>query len=337
MQQDPRTWFPVSVAPMIDRTDRHCRFFFRLFSRDVRLYTEMVTAAAIVHGDAARLLEFNPTEHPVALQIAGCEPRLLEQASRAGAQFGYDEINLNLGCPSPRVQAGRFGACLMREPVLVNECLAAMVQASDVGVSAKIRLGVDDLDNEQYLHHFVERIVAAGCRDIIVHARKALLDGLTPKENREIPPLRYDAVYSLKKAFPDIRIQLNGGVQSLADIVGHLRYVDGVMVGRKAYEDPCFLGAVQAEFVPPGAAPLRSRGQIVEEMMVYLERELLRGTRVQQIARHMAGLFHGAPGARHWRRVLSENSWRPGVGAGLLRKAFEQSLMVTDAGARRVA
>lgn len=328
---------PISVAPMIDRTDRHCRYFLRLIGPRVRLFTEMITAAAIVRGDAARLLAFNSAEHPVALQIAGSDPELLAAAARAGTEFGYDEINFNLGCPSSRVQTGRFGACLMRDPELVQECMAAIVASTDTPVSAKIRLGIDELDSEDFLHDFAGRLIAAGCREIFVHSRKAILLGLSPSENRNIPPLRYDAVYRLKAIFPGVRIHLNGGVRTLEDIRHHLHHVDGVMLGRKAYEDPYFLAVADAAFAGPGVSLQRSRREIVEMMVEYAERELPSGTRLHQIARHMFGLFHGTPGARRWRRLLSEQTSRADAQPAWLRAAGSWESDASRPGKERVA
>jgi tRNA-dihydrouridine synthase A len=310
-----------SVAPMMDWTDRHCRVFHRLMTRRARLYTEMLTTGAIIHGDRQRLLGFDPCEHPVALQLGGSDPRDLAMAAKIGEDFGYDEININVGCPSDRVKDGRFGACLMAEPQLVAEGVAAMKRAVRVPVTVKCRIGIDDQDPEVALDTLARAVVAAGADALIVHARKAWLNGLSPKENRDIPPLDYDRVYRLKAAMPDVPIIINGGIAGLDEARGHLAHVDGVMLGRAAYHDPWRLLTVDSELfgeTPPHAAIK----DVFEAMVPYIERELALGTRLHSITRHFVGAFHGVPGARAFRRHLAENGVRPGAGVNVLRDAI---------------
>ncbi len=298
----------LSVAPMMDWTDRHCRYFLRQVSPDVLLYTEMITAQAIVHGDAARLLAFDPVEHPVALQVGGSDPELLAQSARAGEAAGYDEINLNVGCPSDRVQSGRFGACLMAEPALVGECVAAMRESVDLPVTVKCRLGIDGHDDYGFLAAFVERVAGAGCEVFNVHARIAILKGLSPKENREVPPLNYAAVERLKIDFPALTIVLNGGIRTVADCERHLSRLDGVMIGREAYHNPWILAEAGHALY---GRPLPDRGEIARRMLPYIEEQMRRGHRPGGITRHMLGLYAGQPGARRWRRRLTEGAARP--------------------------
>jgi tRNA-dihydrouridine synthase A len=311
-----------AVAPMMDWTDRHCRFFHRQLSRRVLLYTEMITAQAIRRGDRRRLLGFDAREQPVALQIGGSDPGLLAEAAKWGEEFGYREINLNVGCPSDRVQEGRFGACLMAEPRLVADCVAAMRGAVSIPVTVKCRIGIDDQDDDKGLETFISRVAQSGCGTFIVHARKALLQGLSPKENREIPPLNYARVYRLKQHHPELTIIINGGIASLDEARGHLAHVDGVMLGRAAYHTPWLL--FEAGHVIFGDLPLPlSRRDIVERMIAYAAEELARGTYLSHITRHMLGLYHGRPKGRLWRRILSEGSHRPGAGIDLLRHALD--------------
>ncbi|MEK0082413.1 tRNA dihydrouridine(20/20a) synthase DusA [Benzoatithermus flavus] len=294
----------LSVAPMMDWTDRHCRYFYRLLAPRALLYTEMVHTGAILFGDAERHLGFDPAEHPVALQLGGSEPRDLARAARIGADRGYDEINLNCGCPSGRVQQGRFGACLMAEPARVAECIAAMRAAVAVPVTVKCRIGIDDSEEFAFLARFVETVAAAGCGTFVVHARKAWLEGLSPKENREIPPLRYKVVHRLKEAFPMLEIVVNGGIRSPVAAREQLGPVDGVMVGREAYENPWSLVAFEAALL--GDAPATpDRWGVVEAMADYAAAQSRRGVPLRAIARHMLGLFNGLPGARTWRRRLT--------------------------------
>ncbi len=296
----------LSVAPMMDVTDRHCRYFLRQIAPGLQLYTEMVSAAAVLHGDRQHLLGFDPAEHPVAVQLAGNDPAALAEASRIAAGFGYDEINLNIGCPSARVSSGRLGACLMAEPDLVARCVAAMRAAVTVPVTVKTRIGIDDHDDFAFLAGFVTRVAAAGCETFIVHARKALLQGLSPRANRSVPPLRHEVVYRLKQEFPQLRIVVNGGFDSLDGIAAALERVDGVMLGRKAADDPWFLAGVQARFHGSGSLPDRSA--VVRAMHAYLGREQARGVRPHHVTRHMLGLYRGVPGARGWRRFLAERA-----------------------------
>ncbi|MDO8981598.1 MAG: tRNA dihydrouridine(20/20a) synthase DusA [Afipia sp.] len=310
-----------SVAPMMDWTDRHCRVFHRLLSRRARLYTEMLTTGAIIRGDRQRLLGFDASEHPVALQLGGSNPRDLAESARIGEGFGYDEINLNVGCPSDRVKDGRFGACLMAEPQLVAECVAAMKQAVKIPVTVKCRIGIDDQDPEVALDVLSRAVIAAGSDALVVHARKAWLNGLSPKENRDIPPLDYDRVYRLKAALPDVPVIINGGIATIADAKQHLTHVDGAMLGRAAYHEPWRLLGVDPElFGEP--APHATMHDAIEALMPYIERELTTGTRLHSITRHLVGAFHGMPGARAFRRYLAEVCTKPGAGTEALRDAL---------------
>jgi tRNA-dihydrouridine synthase A len=306
---------------MMDWTDRHCRVFHRLMTRRSLLYTEMLTTPAILHGDRKRLLGFDPSEHPVALQLGGSDPRELATAAKIGWDFGYDEINLNVGCPSDRVKDGRFGACLMAEPVLVAACVAAMKRAVSIPVTVKCRIGIDDQDPEIALDALARGVVDAGADALIVHARKAWLNGLSPKENRDIPPLDYDRVYRLKAAMPNVPVIINGGIASLSEAKAHLGFVDGVMLGRAAYQEPWRLIAADPEMFGE-AAPHATMKQVFEAMMPYIERELALGTRLHSIARHFVGAFHAVPGARAFRRHLAENGVKPGAGVNVLRDAI---------------
>jgi tRNA-dihydrouridine synthase A len=296
----------VSVAPMMDWTDRHCRSLHRLLSRHAWLYTEMVTTGALLHGDVARHLAFTPAEAPVALQLGGSEPDDLARSARLGEQWGYDEINLNCGCPSERVQRGAFGACLMNEPQLVADCVKAMRDAVSIPVTVKHRIGVDAVEEYEFVRDFVGTIADAGCEVFIVHARNAILKGLSPKENREIPPLKYDVAYRLKRDFPHLEISINGGIKTLDEVEEHLKHVDGVMLGREAYHNPYLLAGIDARFY--GAdTPAPSRQDVEEGLIDYARAELARGTFLGGITRHALGLYRGMPGARGWRRVLSDN------------------------------
>ena len=313
--------FLFSVAPMMDWTDRHCRVFHRLLTRRSLLYTEMLTTGAVIYGDRSRLLAFDRSEHPVALQLGGSHPGDLATAAKIGEDFGYDEINLNVGCPSDRVRDGRFGACLMAEPALVAACVDAMKRAVDVPVTVKCRIGIDDQDPEIALDTLARGVVAAGADAIIVHARKAWLSGLSPKENRDIPPLDYDRVYRLKAALPYVPVIINGGIGSLEQAKQHLAHVDGVMLGRAAYREPWRLLAVDTEIFDEPAPHLRMTDAF-EAMMPYIERKLAQGTRLHAMTRHFVGAFHGVPGARAFRRHLAENGVRPGAGVSVLRDAI---------------
>lgn len=293
----------LCVAPMMDWTDRHCRYFLRLVSPHALLYTEMVTTGALIHGDRERLLHFSAQEHPVALQLGGSDPRELAECARLGHEHGYDEINLNCGCPSDRVQNGRFGACLMGEPRLVADCVAAMRASVPIPVTVKARLGIDDRDSYEELCHFIGTVAAAGCEVFILHARKAWLCGLSPKQNREVPPLQYERVYRVKREFPQLTIVINGGVTTAEDVRRHLEHVDGVMIGREAYQNPYILAAIEAELF---ALPLPQREAIVSRYAAYAKEELQRGVPLRALTRHLLGLYNGLRGARRWRRTLSE-------------------------------
>jgi tRNA-dihydrouridine synthase A len=306
---------------MMDWTDRHCRVFHRMMTRRARLYTEMITTGAVIHGDRQRLLGFDQSEHPVALQLGGSEARDLAMAAKIGEDFGYDEINLNVGCPSDRVKDGRFGACLMAEPQLVAACIEAMKREVKIPVTVKCRIGIDDQDPEIALDKLARGVVAAGADALVVHARKAWLNGLSPKENRDIPPLDYDRVYRLKAALPNVPVIINGGIGSLGDAKAHLEHVDGVMLGRAAYQEPWRLLAVDPELFGE-AAPHATMKDVFEAMMPYIEDELSRGPRLHSIARHFVGAFHGVPGARAFRRHLAENGVRPDAGVNVLRDAI---------------
>jgi tRNA-dihydrouridine synthase A len=312
----------VAVAPMMDWTDRHCRFFMRLLSPSVRLYTEMVTAQALKHGDSASLLKFDPSEHPVALQVGGSDPAMMADAAAQGEAAGYDEVNINVGCPSDRVRSGQFGACLMGTPDVVADCVRAMRATVDIPVTIKSRIGIDDQDDYDFLRRFVDVNIAAGCDTFIVHARKAILDGLSPKENRTIPPLIYDRVYRLKADYPSLTIVLNGGVTTVDEVGTHLDRVDGVMIGRQAYHQPWLLTEIERS-LGNGNAP-RSRHEVIERMLPYIERELASGAFLKHITRHMLGLFAGQPGARAWRRYLSENAHKRDAGIDVIERAIEQ-------------
>lgn len=308
---------------MMDWTDRHDRFFLRLISRRALLYTEMVTTGAVLYGDRQRLLGFDVAEHPVAVQLGGSEPAELAEAARIAADFGYDEVNLNVGCPSDRVQSGRFGACLMREPDLVARCIEAMRRAVSVPVTVKCRIGVDEQEPEEALPAMARAVREAGCETLIVHARKAWLEGLSPKENRDIPPLDYPLVYRLKQAMPQMEIIVNGGIATLDEAADHMARVDGAMLGRAAYQNPYLLAEADARFYGERAAPL-SRHEVLEAFLPYVERELAQGTHLHAMTRHILGLFQGQPGARAFRRHISENAPRAGAGVEVIREAMQK-------------
>ena len=310
-----------AIAPMMDWTDRHCRVFHRLMTRRARLYTEMLTTGAIIHGDRRRLLGFDASEHPVALQLGGSDPRDLAAAAKIGEDFGYDEINLNVGCPSDRVKDGRFGACLMAEPALVAACVHAMKREVDIPVTVKCRIGIDDQDPEMALDELARSVIAAGADALIVHARKAWLNGLSPKQNRDVPPLDYHRVYRLKAALPDVPIIINGGIGSLAEAKAHLAYVDGVMLGRAAYQEPWRLLAADPELFGE-VAPHATMKSVLEAMVPYIEDQLAQGTRLHSIVRHFVGAFHGVPGARAFRRHLAANGVKSDAGVNVLRDAI---------------
>ena len=305
---------------MMDWTDRHCRYFMRLLNPFAFLYTEMITAAAVHHGDAERLLRYNDEEHPIALQLGGSDPEWMASAAQKAAEFGYDEININVGCPSDRVQSGQFGACLMARPQVVADCYQAMQAETGIPVTVKTRIGIDDQDSDEFLQRFVGVIAAAGCRKIIVHARIAILEGLSPKENRMIPPLNYERVYRLKREFPQLAIVINGGLADIQQVEAVLQHVDGAMIGRQAYQQPYFLAELAHHFNPDW--PLPERREVVQAMLPYIEAALADGESLHRVSRHMLGLYAGQPGARAWRRHISEHAHRPDAGVEVLINAL---------------
>jgi tRNA-dihydrouridine synthase A len=317
----------LCVAPMLDWTDRHFRYFIRLISKHIYQFTEMVPTGAILHGDIERVLRFHPSEHPLALQLGGSNPAELAACAQVAAEFGYDEINLNVGCPSEKVRTGRFGACLMSEPALVGECVAAMQEATSLPITVKTRIGIDDQDSYQFLQTFIAKVAAAGCATFILHARKAWLHGLDPKQNREIPPLRYDTVYRLKRDFPQLEIILNGGIDNLDQAEQQLQHVDGVMLGRVAYHHPYILADADSRFFKVKGESL-SRHEIITRLLPYIENELTKGERLHHITRHILGLFQGVRGARAWRRYLSENAYQKNAGI----EVVQQALTLTEQG-----
>lgn len=306
---------------MLDWTDRHERYFLRLISSYTLLYTEMITTGALIHGDRERFLAYSPQEHPLAIQLGGSDPADLAICARMAEEAGYDEVNLNVGCPSDRVQSGMFGACLMARPQLVADCMAAMIDAVNIPVTVKHRIGIDEDDSVEQLFEFVETVAAAGCKTFIVHARKAWLKGLSPKENRDIPPLRYEVVHELKRSMPQLEIIINGGICDLETTAQQLEQVDGVMMGREVYHNPYILAEVDKRFYD-AAAPVRSRHDIVEALLPYAEKELSEGVRLHAITRHILGLFNGLPGARKWRRHISENAPRDNASVEVIRDAL---------------
>ena len=311
----------LSVAPMLDWTDRHCRYFHRLLTAQTLLYTEMVTTGAIIHGKAD-FLAYNQEEHPVALQLGGSNPVDLAHCAKLAEQRGYDEVNLNVGCPSDRVQNGRFGACLMAEADLVAECIAAMKDVVDIPVTVKTRIGIDDLDSYEFLTHFISTVAEkGGCEQFTIHARKAWLSGLSPKENREIPPLDYSRAYQIKQDFSNLTIAVNGGVKTLEEAQEHLHHLDGVMIGREAYQNPYILAEVDQKIFGLDT-PIKKRSDVVKEMYPYIENALSNGSYLGHITRHMLGLFQNMPGARQWRRYISENAHKKGAGIEVLEQAL---------------
>ncbi len=312
-----------SVAPMMEWTDRHYRYFARLMSRHTLLYTEMVTTGAIIFGDEERHLAYNEEEHPIALQLGGSSIEDLAKCSKIAEERGYDEVNLNVGCPSDRVQNNMIGACLMGHGELVRDCIAAMRETCDIPVTIKHRIGIDEFDSEQFLVDFVGTVKESGCQTFIVHARKAILDGLSPKENREIPPLNYDRVYRMKQHYPDLEIIINGGIKTLADCQTHLKYVDGVMVGREAYQHPWLISEIDTEIYDDECSPHYSRKSVIEAMYPYLENQLSQGQKLNYMTRHLLGIFHGQPGGKQFRRYISENAHLPGADIGVLRRALD--------------
>ncbi len=312
-----------AVAPMMDWTDRHCRVFHRQLTRRAMLYTEMLTSGAVLHGDREHLLGIDDIEHPVALQLGGSEPEELAEAARIGEGFGYNQINLNCGCPSDRVQSGRFGASLMAEPDTVARCVEAMGAAVTIPVTVKCRIGIDEQDSEADLARFIETVAAAGCKTFIVHARKAWLNGLSPKQNREIPPLDHTRVYRLKQARPDLEIVINGGIETLEQAHEHLEHVDGVMLGRAAYQNPWLLASVDTSFYGEPENPSSCRSDAALAMSGYARKRCVQGDYISRITRHMLGLFHGQPGGRVWRRHMSEEAHKPGAGPEVIKAGVE--------------
>jgi len=311
-----------SVAPMLDWTDRHERFFLRLITQHTLLYTEMITTGALIHGDRARHLDFNHDEHPVAIQLGGSDPVDLAVCAKMAEDHGYDEVNLNVGCPSNRVQSGMFGACLMAKPELVAECVAAMQNAVSIPVTVKHRIGIDEDESIEQLFEFVEQVAQAGCETFIVHARKAWLNGLSPKQNRDIPPLRYEVVHQLKQAMPQLEIIINGGICDLETSAEQLKYVDGIMMGREAYHNPYILVDIDQRFYQSNKKVL-TRLEIIEALYPYIEKELAQGTRLHSISRHVLGLFNGMPGAKKWRRYISENAPPVGADVSVIQQALK--------------
>ena len=295
----------VSVAPMMDCTDRHDRFFLRLISKNVMLYSEMVSTKTAIHGDRKKILSFNPEEKPLALQVGGSDKKELSEVAKIAEDMGYDEININLGCPSKKVQKNKFGACLMKEPDLVSECVNEMVNSCKIPVTAKTRIGFDDVEDFNYLNRFVLKIKEAGCKTFIIHARKAILKGLTPKQNLNIPKLNYDMVYNIKKENPDLEIIINGGISKIEEIKNHLKKCNGVMIGRAIYQNPYFLTDIEKEIFKVKKNPTRE--DVAEQLIKYLEKEVKLGTKVNHIMRHAVGLYHGQPGSKNWKRYLSDN------------------------------
>ena len=309
---------------MLDWTDKHCRYFHRLLTKQAVLYTEMVTTGAILHGDRDRHLRFNDAEHPLALQLGGSEPKDMAECARIAEDYGYDEVNINVGCPSESVQKGAFGACLMAEPHLIADCVSAMRAAVKIPVTVKNRIGIDDQEDYSALYGFVQTVAAAGCETFIIHARKAWLKGLSPKENREIPPLRYELVYELKQALPQLEIIINGGITTLAQCQEHLQHVDGVMVGREAYHNPWILAEVDTLLYGSDEPIPEDRKAILEAFLLYVQSQLEAGIPLKHMTRHILGLFQGMPGARQWRRLLSEQAHYPEAGIKLLLQAMQK-------------
>ena len=310
------------VAPMLDWTDQHCRYFHRLLSKNALLYTEMITTGALIHGNTKRFLQFNSEEHPVALQLGGSNPHDLAICTRMAEEWGYDEINLNVGCPSDRVQNGKFGACLMAEPQLVADCVAAMQVNAKIPVTVKSRIGIDERDSYEELTQFIDTVAQAGCKTFIVHARKAWLKGLSPKENREVPPLCYDVVLQLKKDFPELEIVINGGITTLEQSQELLEHVDGVMLGREVYQNPYLLAEVDGLLFEDNAE-IKTREEIILELLPYIQKKLVSEVRLNSVVRHVLGLFYGEHGARLWRRYLSENACKSNENEQILLNALE--------------
>jgi tRNA-dihydrouridine synthase A len=319
----------ISVAPMMGWTDKHCRYFHRLISPHTLLYTVMLTTGALIHGNARYFLEYNAEEHPVALQLGGSDPKDLATCAQMAEDYGYDEVNLNCGCPSDRVQRGSFGACLMAEPDLVAECINEMQNAVKIPVTVKCRIAIDDFEEEPFLHEFIQKVRAGGCRHFIIHARKAWLKGLSPKENRDIPPLNYDLVHEIKAAYDDISIGINGGIKTVNEVQTHLKSLETVMIGREAYHNPYLLADIESEIF--GNDEILSRMDVIEQMLPYIEQMNGNGVPVKDITRHMLGLFKGQPGAQIWRRYLSENTYHKDATVQVVKDAIAEMLAVYEA------
>ena len=316
----------LSIAPMMDRTDRHFRYFLRLITKHTLLYTEMITTGAILYGEQKRFLNYSQREHPLALQLGGSNPDELVRCAKIAEEWDYDEINLNIGCPSDRVQSARFGACLMAEPELVADCVSAMKQQTQIPITVKTRIGIDERDSYEELSAFIEQVSNAGCQTFIIHARKAWLKGLSPKENRETPPLQYETVYLLKKDYPQLEIVINGGFTSIEQISEQYNHVDGVMIGRAAYQNPYLLAKVD-QLIFQDDYPVKSRHEILEEFMEYVVHNLAQGIYLSHMARHILGLYQGQAGARLFRRIISEKAYQPGAGLDILKEAANQILI----------
>ena len=312
-----------TVAPMMDWTDRHCRYFHRILSQHAVLYTEMVTTGALIHAEPDRFLRYNPEEQPVALQLGGSNVAELAQCTKMAEEYGYNEVNLNVGCPSDRVQNNMIGACLMAHPQLVSDCLKEMQQQVEIPVTVKHRLGIDDMDSYDELVRFVETVAESGCEVFIIHARKAILQGLSPKENRDIPPLKYEWVYQIKQQFPELEVHINGGIKTIAECHTHLQHVDGVMLGREAYHNPYLLADVDQEFYGSDTPKISRKGAALA-MVPYIEKQLQQGTPLNHILRHMLGLFHAQRGGKQFRRLISENAHKPGASIDVLYEALER-------------
>ena len=316
----------ISVAPMMDWTDRHCRYFMRMLNPDIRLFTEMIVVEALMHGDYRKLLNYDQSEHPVVLQLGGNDPEKMKKAATIGAKAGFDEININVGCPSDRVKSGSFGACLMAKPKLIGNCIQSIMSAVDSPVSVKTRIGIDDLDNYEFLQNFVGIVSESGCTTFIIHARKAILTGLSPKKNLSIPPLNYDRVYQLKSEFNHLNIILNGGLNSIKDCLEHLTVLDGIMIGRHAYRNPWFLKEIYNAILNNQTLEM-SRQDVVERMYPYIESQLSKGVKLNHITRHMLGLFSSQPRAKLWRSYISEHSKREKAGIEVLENAFKKMVV----------
>jgi len=313
-----------SVAPMMAWTDKHCRMLHRTMTSQSVLYTEMVTTGALIYGDRDRYLSYNDGEHPVALQLGGSNPKELAECTKMAEDYGYDEVNLNVGCPSDRVQNNMIGACLMAHPTIVRDCLAEMQSAVNIPVTVKHRLGIDDLDSDEHLHGFIATVKESGCKTFIIHARKAILDGLSPKDNRDIPPLQYERAYAVKQLNPELEIILNGGIKTLEDSLAHLQHVDGVMIGREAYHNPYMLSEVDRVIYGHVSGEPLARAAVLEAYFPYIEQQLTKGVALNHILRHLLGLFHGERGGKQFRRVISENAHKPGAGLDVLQLALDK-------------